>query len=354
MLIQVGELAKRAGITVRTLHHYEQTGLLLPAARNAAGYRLYSLTDVQRLHMIQALAKAGLELAEIKTFLERDSHALPQLLDAQVALLETQLRSMGRLRDQLIALRDGLGECEPDLEAWLQTLELMNMYDRWFSKEELQQLPLASRGDVLAAVWTTLVQEAQALMAQKVAEADPRATALASRWMAQLEQDTSGRPEFLNRLNAMHDAEPQMRAQTGISPDMITYITRAFAESKFAIWQRYLSAEEMAFTRAHYFDRLEEWPALVAQLHQAQRASLDPQSAQGQALAESWLALFQSYAGTHPATWQKFQLAMQQVPQLMKGTWMTPPVLAWLQTALAALMQRRAGGEAQPGQPWQG
>ncbi len=37
MLIQVGELAKRAGITVRTLHHYEQTGLLLPSARSAAG-----------------------------------------------------------------------------------------------------------------------------------------------------------------------------------------------------------------------------------------------------------------------------------------------------------------------------
>ena len=37
MLIQVGELAKRAGLTVRTLHHYEQTGLLTPSARSEAG-----------------------------------------------------------------------------------------------------------------------------------------------------------------------------------------------------------------------------------------------------------------------------------------------------------------------------
>ncbi len=73
MLIQVGELAKRAGITVRTLHHYEQTGVLLPSARSAAGYRLYNLADVQRLHMIQTLAKAGLELAEIRDFLEQAS-----------------------------------------------------------------------------------------------------------------------------------------------------------------------------------------------------------------------------------------------------------------------------------------
>lgn len=73
MLIQVGELAKRAGITVRTLHHYEQTGLLTPSARSAAGYRLYNLAAVQRLHMIKALAQAGLELATIKDYLDRDA-----------------------------------------------------------------------------------------------------------------------------------------------------------------------------------------------------------------------------------------------------------------------------------------
>ncbi len=89
MLIQVGELAKRAGITVRTLHHYEQLGLLLPSARSAAGYRFYNLADVQRLHMIQVLAKAGLDLAAIKDFLEQQSLTLPELLNAQIGSLET-------------------------------------------------------------------------------------------------------------------------------------------------------------------------------------------------------------------------------------------------------------------------
>lgn len=70
MLIQVGELAKRAGLTVRTLHHYEQTGLLTPSARSEAGYRLYNLSAVQRLHMIKALAQAGLTLATIKDYLD--------------------------------------------------------------------------------------------------------------------------------------------------------------------------------------------------------------------------------------------------------------------------------------------
>ncbi|EPX7616565.1 MULTISPECIES: MerR family transcriptional regulator [Enterobacter] len=343
MLIQVGELAKRAGITVRTLHHYEQTGVLLPSARSAAGYRLYNLADVQRLHMIQALAKAGLELAEIRDFLEQESLSLTELLDAQITLLDKQLRSIHTLRDRLVELRAGLlDDAAPDLESWLQTLELMNMYDRWFSKEELQQLPFAVQKDALSAIWSGLVAEANALLEYHIPVTDERAKDLATRWMERLEQDTAGKPEFLTRLNEMHSVEPQMQVQTGITPEMTDYITRAFAESKLSIWEKYLTPKEMAFTRKHYFDRMMEWPPLVAKLHQAQRENLDPASDDAQKLAENWLALFQSYAGTNPETQQKFRTAMQQEPHLMKGTWMTPAVLAWLQQAIGVMMQRRS------------
>ncbi|EOG1815434.1 MerR family transcriptional regulator [Enterobacter hormaechei] len=342
MLIQVGELAKRAGITVRTLHHYEQTGLLLPSARSAAGYRLYNLADVQRLHMIQTLAKAGLELAEIRDFLEQRSLSLAELLDGQITLLDKQLRSIHTLRNRLVELRTGLtDDATPDLESWLQTLELMNMYDRWFSKEELQQLPFAVEKEELADIWAGLVTEVKHLLEQNVSVTDARATDLASRWMERLEQDTAGKPEFLTRLNEMHSVEPQMQEQTGITPEITDYITRAFAESKLSIWEKYLTAEEMAFTRAHYFDRMMEWPPLVAKLHQAQRDNLSPASDDAQKLAENWLVLFQSYAGTNPQTQQKFRLAMQQEPHLMKGTWMTPAVLEWLQQAIGVMMQRR-------------
>ncbi|HCJ7667119.1 TPA: MerR family transcriptional regulator [Enterobacter hormaechei subsp. xiangfangensis] len=342
MLIQVGELAKRAGITVRTLHHYEQTELLLPSARSAAGYRLYNLADVQRLHMIQALAKAGLELAEIRDFLEQRSLSLAELLDGQITLLDKQLRSIHTLRNRLVELRTGLtDDATPDLESWLQTLELMNMYDRWFSKEELQQLPFAVEKEALADMWAGLVTEVKHLLEQNVSVTDARATDLASRWMERLEQDTAGKPEFLTRLNEMHSVEPQMQEQTGITPEITDYITRAFAESKLSIWEKYLTAEEMAFTRAHYFDRMMEWPPLVAKLHQAQRDNLSPASDDAQKLAEYWLVLFQSYAGTNPQTQQKFRLAMQQEPHLMKGTWMTPAVLEWLQQAIGVMMQRR-------------
>jgi hypothetical protein len=52
----------------------------------------------------------------------------------------------------------------------------------------------------------------------------------------------------------------------------------------------------MAFTRAHYFDRMMEWPPLVSRVRQAALEGLDPQSEEAQSLAKTWLELFQSYA----------------------------------------------------------
>lgn len=75
-----------------------------------------------------------------------------------------------------------------------------------------------------------------------------------------------------------------------------------------------------------------------------------PDSASGQALARAWLELFQSYAGTRPQTLQKFRRAMEQEPHLMKGTWMTPAVLSWLQQATGALMRQAQG--LPPGDHW--
>ncbi|ROP61843.1 DNA-binding transcriptional MerR regulator [Enterobacter sp. BIGb0383] len=352
MLIQVGELAKRAGITVRTLHHYEQTGLLLPSARSTAGYRLYNLADVQRLHTIQALAKAGMELAAIRDLLAQQTLPLGEILDVQIAMLDKQLRAIGTLRFQLCQLKEGLTAGDtPDLESWLQTLELMNMYDRWFTKEELEQLPFALQREPLAEVWNGLLTEVNTLMAQRVAADDIRAMNLATRWMERLEQDTAGRPEFLTRLNEMHSAEAQMREQTGITEAITNYITRAFAESKMAIWDNYLNPQEMAFARVHYFDRLMEWPPLVAKLHQACRDGLSPADEEGQALVAHWQRLFESYAGTDPLTHAKFRQAMQEHPHLLKGTWMTPEVLQWLQQGIGERMRARAiaSGRSQVG-----
>ncbi len=63
--LKIGEVAKRAGVSIRTLHHYEAVGLLVPSMRTGAGHRLYSQRDVQRLVRVVMLKKLGLPLVKI-------------------------------------------------------------------------------------------------------------------------------------------------------------------------------------------------------------------------------------------------------------------------------------------------
>ena len=62
--MNVGEVAALAGVTVRTLHHYDRIGLLSPSGRTAAGYRRYSAADLDRLHQVLLYRELGFPLEE--------------------------------------------------------------------------------------------------------------------------------------------------------------------------------------------------------------------------------------------------------------------------------------------------
>ena len=70
--LRIGAVARATGLTVRTLHHYDEIGLLVPSGRTGAGYRLYSDDDVRRLYRILALRGMGFPLEEIATTLVRE------------------------------------------------------------------------------------------------------------------------------------------------------------------------------------------------------------------------------------------------------------------------------------------
>jgi MerR family transcriptional regulator, thiopeptide resistance regulator len=89
--MNVGEVAALAGVTVRTLHHYDRIGLLSPSERTAAGYRRYTPSDLDRLHQVLVYRELGFPLEEIATLLD-DPDADPVVhLRRQLALLRDRL-----------------------------------------------------------------------------------------------------------------------------------------------------------------------------------------------------------------------------------------------------------------------
>jgi len=97
----VGDLARAAGVTVRTLHHYDEIGLLVPSGRTAAGYRTYSYLDLLRLQRVLGYRALGLSLDAIAALVDDpDADPVEQLraqhavLGARVAELQRQLAAI--------------------------------------------------------------------------------------------------------------------------------------------------------------------------------------------------------------------------------------------------------------------
>ncbi|MEU0375979.1 MerR family transcriptional regulator [Streptomyces cyaneofuscatus] len=106
----MGRVAELAGVSVRTLHHYDEIGLVRPSARTAAGYRAYAAGDVERLREVLAYRRLGFGLREIAELVDDPSadavahlHRLRGLLverrdraDAMVTAIDRELRARAR------------------------------------------------------------------------------------------------------------------------------------------------------------------------------------------------------------------------------------------------------------------
>ncbi|HEX7169075.1 MAG TPA: MerR family transcriptional regulator [Acidimicrobiales bacterium] len=129
---RVGELASATGLTVRTLHYYEQIGLLVPAGRTEAGHRSYADGDVQRLYRICLLRRLGLPLHEIARVLDDPAWGLRPAMHAHLADLDRRIEAAHALRGRLARF---VGTVEDDAAAdqrtdsLLEILEDMTMLD---------------------------------------------------------------------------------------------------------------------------------------------------------------------------------------------------------------------------------
>ena len=105
--MQIGELAQRSGLSVKTLRYYEEIGVLAPPARTASGYRDYDDDTVGRLQFVRAAQAVGLTLGEIReviAFRERGEAPCGHVLDVilhHVAEVDCRIAELQRLRADL-------------------------------------------------------------------------------------------------------------------------------------------------------------------------------------------------------------------------------------------------------------
>ncbi|MBX5166843.1 MULTISPECIES: MerR family transcriptional regulator [unclassified Rhizobium] len=119
------EIAALAGVSIRTLRHYHQIGLLPEPPRQDNGYRIYGLPQLIRLLRIGQLTELGVPLSQIPAFLDGRAEMSGDSLDALLEGLTRQIELLERQRRTVTALRDGKGppDMAPEFAASLMALE---------------------------------------------------------------------------------------------------------------------------------------------------------------------------------------------------------------------------------------
>ncbi|MGW6054904.1 MerR family transcriptional regulator [Streptomyces sp. NPDC055189] len=141
-LYSIGDLARRTGLTVKTVRFYSDAGIVPPADRSPAGYRLYGTDAVARLDLVRTLRDLGLDLPTIRKVVDREV-SLPEVAAAHADALEVQIRVL-RLRRAVLTAVARRGSTPEELDLMHKLAKL--------SEDERQRLI----DDFLAAVFDGL------------------------------------------------------------------------------------------------------------------------------------------------------------------------------------------------------
>ncbi len=236
---RVGELARRTGLSVRTLHYYDEIGLLSPSRRTDGGHRLYTAGDVLRLQRIRSLQHLGFTLREIRGCLDRPDFPLGRVIQLHLSQLKEKIELQERLCDLLerVAARLRSGEEVSSgefVDTVMEVIDMSERLERYYTREQLEYLE-GRRREVgeerirqAEAEWAELIERLRAEMEAGTDPSNERVQALARRSMELVNEFTGGDPGIERSLGNMWQQEENIHGiDTREMREMMAYVSRA-------------------------------------------------------------------------------------------------------------------------------
>ncbi len=210
---QPHEFAKRAGVTIRALHHYDRLGLLKPSGRTAAGYRLYTDRDLVRLEQIVALKFIGFPLSQIRELFSRKDLDVTAMLRQQRQIIADKREHLDRAIRAIERAEQALASGEQtDWEPFRKIIEVIQMQTRkdwmkkYYTEEQLNDLRKRWSPEVQAESergWSELIRDVEAAIARGESPDSETGRKLAERRQKLLDMFTGGDPGIKANLQRL-------------------------------------------------------------------------------------------------------------------------------------------------------
>jgi DNA-binding transcriptional MerR regulator len=235
---KVGELAEATKVTVRTLHWYEEQGLLVPE-RTSAGHRVYGPEHLARLQRVLSLRELGLPLEDIRSLLDRGEPSPRTIVELHLQQVRQKLAALTELERRLAILATALAHTEqPSVADLLHTIEgmnAMNDIEKYYTKEQLETL--AARREAFGEQAMLDVQKRWSELFGAFGEhraagrdpGDPAVQALIDEADRLIAMFTGGDPGISASLGRMWSENPDMPQRMGIDPEVFAYMGAARA-----------------------------------------------------------------------------------------------------------------------------
>lgn len=220
--ISIGEMARRAGVSVRTLRHYDAIGLLEPSSVTQAGYRLYDQAALARLEQILYFRELGFALEEIKVMMQSPDYDAREAMQRQKTLLEMQRLRIDAMIERLDEAIMGRGSPRPEVFDMSEIEKTKRQYadeakTRWGNTAAYQESEKRT-AQYSKADWQSIQSGMEQLFAQFAAvrdldPADERVQSLVKNWQQYITDHMyTCTDEILAGLGQMYAADERFKA----------------------------------------------------------------------------------------------------------------------------------------------
>lgn len=241
----VKEFAELTRVTVRTLHYYDQIGLLKPSFERPNGYRVYTDADLLKLQQIVTLKFMGFSLDEIRRLLDSKGYEAVRSLRVQAEAVKDEI---ARLREASRAIEQVLARLEKDgrihREKLIKIMEVIQMgedvkkgwHEKFFSEEDLKQFAEIGKNyppEAMTAYqnrWTALIEEVKRAIG--LDPASEKAQDLGRRWSALLNEAYGGHPQLKAKISQAFNAGAVPKEYDMIAPEVWDFIKKVHAAGK--------------------------------------------------------------------------------------------------------------------------